>query len=344
MNRTYPWRRATSWRTRAAAFLALLLAATLVVLPNDVAPAAPAPDASSAQARVDAARRESDQVASEYFAELDRYQVLGSEITAIEARITDIRAEAAQLREVVKLRAVEAYKNGSGSVELFLDGRDIADVARGAKLLAAANARDDEAVDDLQVVTEDLDRRRNELAKARRARDKALDDLKGAQRKVDANLQAALADQSEVSARLAAQSAAEAAEAATTDSARSTQSATAASTTTSGGGSRVAPTPSPAPPSAPPPPSSGEHPNRNDPFISCIRQRESGGNYGVVNPAGPWRGAYQFLQSTWNTTAQHAGRPELVGVLANLASAYDQDDMAWSLYQWQGKGPWGGSC
>ena len=63
-----------------------------------------------------------------------------------------------------------------------------------------------------------------------------------------------------------------------------------------------------------------------------------------MNPAGPYLGAYQFLQSTWNMTASHAGRTDLLGVPANVASAYDQDEMAWALYQWQGTGPWGGSC
>ena len=82
----------------------------------------------------------------------------------------------------------------------------------------------------------------------------------------------------------------------------------------------------------------------DDPFLTCVRARESGGRYNVVNPAGPYLGAYQFLQSTWNATANHAGRRDLVGVPANLATAYDQDDLAWALYQWQGMGPWGGGC
>ena len=63
-----------------------------------------------------------------------------------------------------------------------------------------------------------------------------------------------------------------------------------------------------------------------------------------MNRAGPFLGAYQFLQSTWNGAANHARRTELVGVPANVASQYDQDDMAWALYQWQGAGPWGGGC
>jgi hypothetical protein len=71
--------------------------------------------------------------------------------------------------------------------------------------------------------------------------------------------------------------------------------------------------------------------------------RESGGNYGAISPAG-YYGAYQFAPTTWNATASHAGRLGLVGVLPSNASVYDQDEMAWTLYQWQGKGPWGGRC
>lgn len=303
--------------------------------------AAPTPDAPNADAAVDTARRESERVTTQYFAELDAYEVLGTEIAAIEDRITDIRGEADGLRAVVRARAVEAYKNGGGRMEIFLDGRGIADVTRTAKLMAAANARDDRAVDDLRTVTEDLDRRRDELGQARRARTVALDSLESARRRVDANLRAAVADRDDVVARLAAQAEAEAAEA----DQRAVDASGSGSTSTSGAQSAASPPPRRAqPPPAPAPPSSGAHPRHDDPFLSCVRHRESRGNYGVVNPAGPWRGAYQFLQSTWNTTAVHAGRSELVGVLANTASVYDQDDMAWTLYQWQGTGPWGGGC
>ena len=55
-----------------------------------------------------------------------------------------------------------------------------------------------------------------------------------------------------------------------------------------------------------------------------------------MNPSGPYYGAYQFLASTWNITARHAGRLDLVGVIPSNASPADQDAMAWSLYQWQG--------
>jgi hypothetical protein len=88
----------------------------------------------------------------------------------------------------------------------------------------------------------------------------------------------------------------------------------------------------------------GTNAHHDDPFLTCVRARESGGYYGAVNPSGPYLGAYQFLQATWNGTANHAGRADLVGVPANLATPYDQDELAWALYQWQGMGPWGGGC
>ena len=79
-------------------------------------------------------------------------------------------------------------------------------------------------------------------------------------------------------------------------------------------------------------------PHHNDPFLVCTRAHESAGNYGVVSSTG-YYGAYQFAPTTWDTTAVHAGRHDLVGVLPSLASPYDQDEMAWTLYQWQGNGP-----
>jgi hypothetical protein len=79
-------------------------------------------------------------------------------------------------------------------------------------------------------------------------------------------------------------------------------------------------------------------------FLACIRQRESHGNYQTVSASGDFRGAYQFDQGAWDSTALHAGRPDLVGQLANLVGPADQDAMALALYHWQGSAPWGGAC
>jgi Transglycosylase-like domain len=80
------------------------------------------------------------------------------------------------------------------------------------------------------------------------------------------------------------------------------------------------------------------------PFLTCTRQIESNGNYAAVNPSGKYRGAYQFSRSTWDATARHAGRPDLVGVDPAAASPGDQDFLALHLYQWQGASPWNGRC
>jgi hypothetical protein len=93
-----------------------------------------------------------------------------------------------------------------------------------------------------------------------------------------------------------------------------------------------------------PPPNPAVFPMHNDPFLACTRARESNGDYAVVSSSGLYYGAYQFLRDTWDVTALHAGRRDLVGVLPNRASVYDQDQLAWSLYQWQGPSPWGGRC
>jgi hypothetical protein len=92
-------------------------------------------------------------------------------------------------------------------------------------------------------------------------------------------------------------------------------------------------------PAAAAPSGGGQHP-----FLVCTRRIESGGNYRAVNPSGTYRGAYQFSRSTWNSTAGHAGRNDLVGVDPAAASPADQDSLALHLYQWQGASPWGGRC
>ena len=93
----------------------------------------------------------------------------------------------------------------------------------------------------------------------------------------------------------------------------------------------------------PPPPEAGTNPHHNDPFLVCTRTRESAGDYQAVNLGG-YYGAYQFSQPTWDVTASHAGSPQLIGVRPDAASPWDQDQLAWVLYQWQGNGPWGGLC
>ena len=76
------------------------------------------------------------------------------------------------------------------------------------------------------------------------------------------------------------------------------------------------------------------------PFLACVVQAESGGDYQAVSPNGLYMGAFQFSQSTWNFAAQAANRPDLVGVPPNQASKADQDTLAVTLFALDGERPW----
>jgi cytoskeletal protein RodZ len=93
------------------------------------------------------------------------------------------------------------------------------------------------------------------------------------------------------------------------------------------------------------PPAPAPSPGPSDAaFLACIRMRESHNDYTAVSSSGNYRGAYQFNQPAWDSTATHAGRPDLVGRLANTVAPADQDAMALDLYHWQGAKPWNYAC
>jgi len=95
---------------------------------------------------------------------------------------------------------------------------------------------------------------------------------------------------------------------------------------------------------ADPPPGAPVSTNGTDPalnpFLTCVVQAESGGDYQAVSPNGLYMGAFQFSQPTWNYAARGAGRPDLVGIPPNKASKADQDTLAVALYALDGERPW----
>ena len=80
------------------------------------------------------------------------------------------------------------------------------------------------------------------------------------------------------------------------------------------------------------------------PFLQCVLQAESGGDYQAVSPDGQYMGGFQFSQSTWNEAAQLAGLPQLVNVPPNEATPAQQDDCAIALYNADGEQPWNDQC
>jgi peptidoglycan hydrolase CwlO-like protein len=304
-------------RVRAAMVLVVALSAPVFGLVTTTAPASADP--------VSNLRTSIDHVAQQWFDAQVEVQRLDERITSNELRVKELRSRARTLQLQATARAVDMYVGKPNSlVDVFTDGTAL-DSARRVELIARANAKSTQTFDALTELTNKLKSQRSVLTKQRDAKRAAVDALTRSRATLDADLRGA---------RKAAARAALAARARATSVARTSNGAT---------------TPAPRLVAAPvavvaAPVARGLHPMHNQPYLVCTRHRESRGNYSVVSASGRYYGAYQFLRTTWDVTAIHAGRSELVGVQPNTASEYDQDDLAWTLYQWQGSGPWGGRC
>jgi hypothetical protein len=282
--------------------------------------------AQSTSERVAATRVAIDDAADRWFAVQDDASTIDAEIAELEHRIADLRAEVARTRETATARALLIYKGASTSMASVV-GDDAMDSARRAELIDHANEESHRAIDALNIATEDLKAKHDELEGRRNKEKKVLSKVAVERTALDEQL-AAL----EVKAGN---------EAAPSGRIRTTKLTAAPIRRVSSGSSGSTAPAAQAP--APSTTSAAVSSHHNDPFLVCTRARESNGNYGAVSPAG-YYGAYQFAPTTWNATASHVGRLRLIGVLPSHASVYDQDEMAWALYQWQGKGPWGGRC
>jgi len=113
----------------------------------------------------------------------------------------------------------------------------------------------------------------------------------------------------------------------------------AASTTVTSG-----PSAAPAAPGPPSVPSTVTADPQLPPFLQCVLQAESSGNYQAVSPGGQYMGGFQFSQPTWNQAAQLAGMPQLINVPPNQATPAQQDDLAIALYNADGEQPWNDRC
>ncbi len=307
----------------------------------------PADEIASTQAAI-------DELAERWFDAQSESTELHAQIEQLEGELEELQQAAERLRGDAKVQAVALYEGANSAVEAdsLFGGGSAMDADRRNVLLGSIN----------DAVRKDIDAHATAAAQAR-AR---LAELDAARTQLDTTI-ARLADdevalrrqlaraQADYRARVAAEAAAKARAEAATNASDDTDGEPSPTEPNDPGPTQPDdpddpddpgdPDPDePDPVDPPPPPAPGEHPRHNDPFLSCVRWRESRGDYSVVNWSGPWYGAYQFAASTWDATASHAGRPQLIGVLPNAASRWDQDDLAWVLYQWQGKGPWGGGC
>jgi hypothetical protein len=162
--------------------------------------------------------------------------------------------------------------------------------------------------------------------------------LQAQQAQVTGQLAVAVAQQRQSEAQAAAAAIAAAQAAARRAAASAPSTAPAGSGVTGAAG----PTTAGAPPAAPA--AAGGTAPALPPFLQCVLQAESGGNYGAVSPNGQYMGGFQFSQASWNAAAQLAGRPDLVGVPPNQASPADQNALAIALYTADGQAPWYDPC
>jgi peptidoglycan hydrolase CwlO-like protein len=331
---------------RATPVAALFVAFALIAVGMPTAASAQSTNAQSTNAQstndhVAATRAAIDDVANRWFAAQRAAAQLDDEITHLQQRVDGMRDHIAQTQKTATARALLIYK-GASSVSLgSVVGSDALDSARRAELIARANSENRRAMDALSAQTADLAAHRRDLLARRAEMHKALDSVASERRALDEQLsvlRARARSEAAVAALATARlttrrTAAAMRPVSTLRSSQTTATVVAASTTTNG----------PATSSSVSSSSGGVSPHHNDPFLVCTRARESSGIYTAVSPAG-YYGAYQFSTSTWDATASHAGRLSLIGVLPSRASEYDQDELAWTLYQWQGKAPWGGRC
>ena len=309
--------------------------------------------AADPKAQLSAIRHSIDAVANQYFAAQQHAKDLDAQLIDLRNKIRVQSSEIERTRKKAVAAAVSMYRSQTSGFAPT-DAATTLDQARAELFAQESNSRSRAAINRFVQATASLRDAERRLRAQQTAAHQLATDLQRQGAELDAALTAA---QRSYDAMLRAEAAAAAARNTTSTSPTnsSTNSGPGASTpttrpSTQPTGATPNPTGSTAPRTTtttaappPPPPPSGTNSHHNDPFLSCVRQRESRGQYGAVNPGG-YYGAYQFGPRTWNVTASHAGRLQLIGVRPDHASAWDQDELAWVLYQWQGKGPWGGHC
>jgi hypothetical protein len=274
-------------------------------------------------------RAQIDAIGARYLAAQESAHALDARLETLDQQLAASKRHTNKLLPIAKARAVQLYQAGAQGLNVLFDTQSAMESARRAELLSRADDHTQAVIDQYARSAAQLQLERAQVAAARAEQAKVVASLAAQEQ----TLQHALA---------VAQARYRAAQAAQERASR-TRTTTGTRTPVSAPVIPVSSPPDGPAPTPPPPPPPGVNPHHNDPFLVCTRTRESSGNYGAVNPGG-YYGAYQFAPTTWDLAASHAGMPQLIGVRPDGASAWDQDQVAWVLYQWQGKAPWGGLC
>ena len=353
-----PWRRQRR-RIIPAVLLSTLVASTVLTMARAPGPAG-ADQVSSlqAQARVVAQKLVEEQL--QVGAYQQQYSVAAARTAAEDLAIAQLAKGVAQAQQeidartsLVRTEAIRSYTDyGSGSTGvddgLFGGNEETAQTASEYDSIAVGNITT--ALDQLKNARRTLEsqesvlrqqQRQDQVDQSREAADLSQaggteQQLAALNSQVTGQLATAVAQQAASQASAAA--AAVAAARRTAVHPTPVRSSSGSSTTVTGGSGSGPSTTSPTTPVTTPP-TTVTDPALN-PFLQCVVQAESGGDYGAVSPDGLYMGAFQFSQPTWNTAAQAAGLPFLVGVPPNQATKAEQDTVAVALYALDGERPW----
>ena len=278
-------------------------------------------------------------------------------VAAIGQQITADQQNIDKKSQVVRRTAVMGYMSAgaassNASVALFTGNPNRAQAASEYSRIAVGNINtaldqlhtarlilqsDQQALQRTQAEDQaDLSRQANDLSQANSTEAQ----LASTQSLVNGQLASAIEQEAAAQQALAAAAVAAAQRAAAKNSHPSSTAPTSPAPTPPPSSATLASNaPAPAPPAG-----AGSGQNLSDPplppYLQCVVQAESGGNYGAVSPNGEYMGAFQFSQSTWNSAASAAGLGWLVGVPPNVASKAAQDTVAVALYALDGKQPW----
>ena len=343
-------------RLIAALLLSTLVASTSLVVGSVPRPAG-ADQISSLQAQAKTVSQQLIEEQLQVGAYQQQYSVSSAKVAADDAAIAQIGQQIAvdQRQIAVKtssvrrqaIRSYIAYGTGSSGAAggLFSGSQEGSQEATEYGSIAVGNITT--ALDQLHTAQRALQSQQAVLHQ-QQAQDQAdLNVQTTSLRQADASQQQLESVQAQVTGQLASAVAAQAAAQAATAAA-----AVAAAQKAAAAKSSVRAAPAGPAPSAPVPvtsvPSGTTGPAQGaglpdptlNPFLQCVVQAESGGNYQAVSPNGLYMGAFQFAQGTWNTAAQAAGLPYLIGVPPNEASKAEQDTVAVALYALDGEQPW----
>jgi hypothetical protein len=332
----------------ASAFLLSLSCATVLAGGVSAAPAG-ADQVGSLKAQAKTISEELVQEQLEAGAYQQQYSVASAQvarderaIASLQVEITADRHEVTQRLRLVQRLAIESYvlngsvSSGSGAA-LFAENVSTVQSANEYATISIGNLN--EAVEGLRTAKRNEQSQQQTLVRQRTLdqstqvhqasylaqANASVQQMQTVQAKVTGQLAVAVAQQNAALSR-AALAAVTAARKATVQKATVQRSGNTSSSSTSSNGV-TPPATSTVDPALPP-------------FLACVVQAESGGDYQAVSPGGLYMGAFQFSQSTWNFAAQEAHRPDLVGVPPNQASKADQDTLAVTLFALDGERPW----